>query len=131
MPLLIMTIFGLKTILNVHTMHTRLHPQTTVNNTNNQRISVNSRDRHYQWKKQDRHLFIMLSVQIIIQAILTLPQVCAKFYKSITMFQLQTPLKLTVDHFIYNFTLLLSFIANGMPFYIYTLCVEMFSENHY
>jgi hypothetical protein len=128
LPLLLMIIFGLKTLYNVHQTQLRVHHQriemTSIirPNNNNQRIISNFNERQNQWKQQDRHLFVMLLVQIIIQAFLTLSQACEKFYISITMFQLQTPLKLTIDHFVYNLTLLLSFLASGMPFYIYTLC---------
>lgn len=124
LPLVIMIIFGFKTVFNVHQTKLRIHKQRIepVPTLRTQTVIQNSNEKQNQWKKQDRHLFLMLLVQVIIQALLTLPQVFTKFYISITMFQLQTPLKLTIDHFIYNFTLLLSFLANSMPFYIYTLC---------
>ncbi|UJR32940.1 hypothetical protein I4U23_020401 [Adineta vaga] len=123
LPLVCMIIFGIKTIFNIHHVQTRIRPNNVTPLHHSQNLSIIYREITVNlWKKQDRHLFIMLTVQVIIQSILTLPQVMAKIYISTTMFQLQTPLKLSMDHFIYNFALLLSFLANGMPFYIYTLC---------
>lgn len=108
-PLILMIIFGFRTVNHVRQSQTRIQSQ----------IRMQKRQSH--WTRQDHSLLLMLSIQIIIQALLTLPQVCAKFYISLTIFQIQTPLKLAVDHFLYNFTLLLSFIANSTPFYVYTL----------
>jgi len=108
-PLILMTIFGIKTVVHIRQSQRRIH-NTTI-----------SHQRQAYWTKKDHSLLLMLCIQIIIQAVLTLPQVCSKFYISLTISQLQKPLKLTVDHSLYNLTLLLSFIANTTPFYVYTL----------
>lgn len=123
LPLFCMIFFGMRTIYHIHQVQTRVHPMhvTTAGHCNT--TTLGSREHSSTpWKKQDRHLFLMLIVQVIIQSTLTIPQVVAKFYISATINEEQTPLKLSVDHFFYNFALLLSFLANGMPFYIYTLC---------
>ncbi|CAF0913775.1 unnamed protein product [Adineta ricciae] len=123
LPLLCMIVFGMRTIYHIHQVQSRVQPVHVTNADHHQPTTAGSREHsHNPWKKHDRHLFLMLIVQVIIQSILTIPQVIAKFYISATMGDEQTPLKLSIDHFLYNFALLLSFLANGMPFYIYTLC---------
>ncbi|CAF0746286.1 unnamed protein product [Adineta steineri] len=123
LPLILMIVFGLKTIFNIHQIQIRVHPrQIPIVGQNNSSKNIHSKEQSVHWKKQDRHLFSVLITQVIVQGILTLPQVVAKVYITSTTFQIQTPLKLSFDRFIYNIALLLSFVANGMPFYIYTLC---------
>ncbi|CAF4673911.1 unnamed protein product, partial [Rotaria sp. Silwood1] len=73
------------------------------------------------WKRIDRYLRHVLFVQIILLTILTLPQVIEKIYTTLTVNTKKSLLHITIDKFIYNFVLLLTYLASGMPFYIYTL----------
>ncbi|CAF4756236.1 unnamed protein product, partial [Rotaria sp. Silwood2] len=72
-------------------------------------------------KRIDRYLRHVLFVQIILLTIFTLPQVIEKFYTTLTVNTKKSLLHMTIDKFIYNFALLLTYLASGMPFYIYTL----------
>jgi hypothetical protein len=73
------------------------------------------------WKKIDRYLKHVLFKQIILLTIFTLPQVIEKLLTTLTMNINKSLLHITIESFVYNFVLLLTFVASGMPFYIYTL----------
>jgi hypothetical protein len=63
----------------------------------------------------------MLCIQIIMLSVFTLPQAIQKLYSTLTSNQIQTPVTTAINNFIFNFILLLTYFANGMSFYIYTL----------
>lgn len=63
----------------------------------------------------------MLFIQIILLIVLTIPQVIERTYTTLTMNKTKSLLQIQIDKFIYNFVILLTYLANGMPFYIYTL----------
>ena len=63
----------------------------------------------------------MLFIQILLLCVFTLPQAIQKLYSTLTANQILTPLNTAINNFVFNFVLLLTYFANGMPFYIYTL----------
>jgi len=71
--------------------------------------------------KLDYHLFRILLVQILLLIFLCIPQVIQKFHLTFRPFRTISKLDDAIRTFLYNITLLLAFIASGMPFYIYTL----------
>ncbi|CAF1453067.1 unnamed protein product [Rotaria magnacalcarata] len=117
-PLIPMFVFGLMTINNIHqsrnltapTDITRIAKGTTVTLAQSNRV-----------RKMDRGLIAMLLVQIIILSILSVPLGMDKVYSSITAEKLQSALQVAVSNLLYNIAQLLHFLANGTPFYIYTL----------
>jgi hypothetical protein len=109
-PLVFMIIFGLMTISNVRKAQARLQPVT---------MTVGSR--FGQQKKTDRHLLIMLFIQVLLMLLFTLPLSVYKLYSTITRNVPKSTLQITVENFIFNIVLLLLYVACGMPFYIYTL----------
>ncbi|UJR14279.1 hypothetical protein I4U23_001269 [Adineta vaga] len=117
-PILTMFIFGLMTISNVRQISSiiLLQRQTIPNRTENQIYIQQER-----WRKLDRYLLHVLFRQIILLVLLTIPQVIEKLYTTLTMSEKKLLLHISMDHFLYNFVLLLSYAASGMPFYIYTL----------
>ncbi|CAF0845357.1 unnamed protein product [Rotaria sordida] len=122
-PLLIMFIFGLMTISNIRETYSITPSKRRVLKENNEKkktlsLTIAQRER---WKRIDRYLRHVLFVQIILLTIFTLPQVIEKFYTTLTMNTRKSLLHITIDKFIYNFVLLLTYLASGMPFYIYTL----------
>jgi hypothetical protein len=122
-PILIMFIFGLLTISNVRqTYSVKLSKIKLLEESseNKQKLSLTNAQ-HERWKRIDRYLHHVLFIQIIFWTILTIPQVIEKFYTTLTINTEKSLLHITIDRFIYNFVLLLTFLANGIPFYIYTL----------
>lgn len=123
-PILVMSIFGIMTISNIRGTYSVSVVRTKVYRDSNEIrktlvMTIGQRER---WKRIDRYLRHVLFIQIILLTIFTLPQVIDKFYMTLTSNQEKSLLHLTIDKFIYNFVLLLTYVASGMPFYIYTLC---------
>ena len=52
---------------------------------------------------------------------LHLPQAVQQIYLTITRNQFKTVEQITIENSIYSFGILLTYLASGMPFYIYTL----------
>jgi len=116
-PLILMILFGFLTMSNVRRIHHRAQiplisrlSQTLITNGHRQRL-----------KSIDRHLLVMLLVQICILTLFTFPQVIEMIYLTITTNQLKSSLQNTIEKSIFTFSLLLTYLASGMPFYIYTL----------
>jgi hypothetical protein len=76
---------------------------------------------HHRLRLIDRHLFIMLLVQISFLALFTLPQAIEQIYLTITRDKYKTSGRITIENSIYAFGILLTYLASGMPFYINTL----------
>jgi hypothetical protein len=87
----------------------------------NARILTMTCAQRERWKKIDRYLRHVLFRQVILLTIFTLPQVIEKLFTTLTMNTRKSPLQMTIERCIYNFVLLLTYVASGMPFYIYTL----------
>jgi hypothetical protein len=105
-PLLLMIVFSLMTIANLHQAQCRLYPIcVTPENTKTQN----------RWKQTDHYLRTVLFVQILLLLLLNIPLVILKLYS--TFIFTRTAL---ID-LLYTFTFLLNFLTNGMSFYIYTL----------
>jgi len=118
-PLLIMFIYGLLTISNIRQTYSAKSSRRILND--NRRTLKSENYQRKRWKRIDRYLHHVLFIQIIFLIILTIPQVIEKFYTTLTINTEKSLLHITIDRFIYNFVLLLSYLASGMPFYIYTL----------
>jgi len=119
-PILLMFIFGLMTIINIHQVKSRIHTTAAIE-LNTVASSVAKQARQSSKKKLDRRLTFMLVVQIILLSLFTLPQAIQKLYSTATTNQIQSPLTIAINNFVFNFVLLLTYFANGMSFYIYTL----------
>ncbi|CAF0830832.1 unnamed protein product [Adineta ricciae] len=116
-PIVLMFIFGLLTIFNVQQSQRRILQVPTIED----RLKVvNGNELSNQTKKGDRSLFRMLCVQIFIFGILTLPQAIQRLY-AVTVHPSYSQLQSTIDMFIYNIVLLLTYLASAMQFYILTL----------
>jgi hypothetical protein len=121
-PLIFMFIFGLMTISNVRKSQSRLQPVTvTMNARNGDRTATVSIGHPTQRKKSDRHLLIMLFIQVFLMLLFTLPVAIYKLYSTITRNVPKSTLQNTIENLIFNIFLLLLYASCGMPFYIYTL----------
>jgi hypothetical protein len=122
-PVIFMFIFGLLTIVNIRQSRHRIAQMTGVSmiqpTTINQ-TSTNSNEADQRSKKTEHHLLMMVFVQVIVLAVLTLPQAIQRLYAAF-IGPYDSQVKATVDMFVYNFVLLLTYMASAMPFYIFTL----------
>jgi hypothetical protein len=116
-PLILMFLFGIMTMSNVRKLKNRLQSPLLprISKTNN------SNDHRQRFRMIDRHLLIMLLVQISFLALFTFPQAIQQTYLTITRDKYKTLLQNTIETSIYSFVILLTYLASGMPFYIYTL----------
>jgi hypothetical protein len=121
-PLFFMIVFGIMTVLNIRESQRRTHTiNGDVSTQNNPTRNSDNQQKRLK-SKADRHLLFMLLIQVILLTLLTLPQAIQKIYSTFTEEMSTDLLHQAINNFIYSFVLLLSFIASGMPFYIYTLC---------
>jgi hypothetical protein len=114
-PLIIMICFGLMTIINVRQTQLRVQHMNTAS------VSGAITDGQRRSKKTDHYLLIMLFVQVLLFGVFTLPQNLQKFIACGQTNEIQSALDNAIENFIFNFFLLFAYLANGMPFYIYTL----------
>lgn len=117
-PSTVMFIFGFMTILNIRISAKRRIQPMSVSLTVTQ-MTAGEQDK--KWKKTDQHLLIMLLVQVIFLTLFSLPQAIQNIYSNSTRNELRTPLQSAINNFAFNLFLLLTYVTNGMPFYIYTL----------
>ncbi|CAF1053507.1 unnamed protein product [Rotaria sp. Silwood1] len=115
-PLLLMIIFGLMTISNIRKSRLRLQPANKMINDHAGHNTAATEQ-----KKTDRHLLIMLLVQVSLIFLFTFPLAIDKLYATITQSMPKSPLRKAIENLIFNVLLLLSNVSSGMPFYVYTL----------
>ncbi|CAF3571759.1 unnamed protein product [Rotaria sp. Silwood1] len=121
-PLILMIIFGLMTIANIHKSNFRLQPASrTADGHSSYSTATGNITQALQRRKTDRHLLIMLLVQISLIFLFTCPLATHKLYTTITRSVFKSPLDRTIENFIFNLFLLLFYVSCGIPFYIYTL----------
>ncbi|CAF2408571.1 unnamed protein product [Rotaria sp. Silwood2] len=116
-PLMFMFLFGFMTMSNVRKLKLRLQSPLLPRMSN----TVNPNDQRQRFRRIDRHLLIMLLVQISFLALFTLPQAIQQIYSTITRNKAKTSVQEKIESSIYSFGILLTYLASGMPFYIYTL----------
>lgn len=117
LPSSLMFIFGILTIVYLRqAAFRRVQPvtMTIAHPTGTQNGSTRS-------KKRDHYLLLMLCVQVILLTLFSLPQAMQNLYANATRFEIRSPTYIAVNNFIFNLFLLLTYVTNGMPFYIYTL----------
>lgn len=116
-PLILMLLFGVLTMTNVRRIHHRalapLLPSTS-------HLGVYW-GRRQRLKAVDRHLLMMLLVQISFLSLFTLPQAIQMLYLTMTSNKFKSTAQTTIENSVFSFFLLLTYLASGMPFYIYTL----------
>ena len=123
MPIIMMMVFGMLTIFNVRRTQRRLLPLHMSNMISTHPITVGQTGVHQQrMKKTDRHLLKMLLFQVIVIIVLSFPFCILRTYSTLTSPYQKSPLQTAIDNFVFNFTLLLSYVSAAVPFYIYTLC---------
>ncbi|UJR20456.1 hypothetical protein I4U23_023585 [Adineta vaga] len=119
LPSILMFIFGFLTIVNTRQM-TRRRLELVTMNANTQVVTLNEQ---HSWrvKKTDQHLLFMLLVQVILLTLFSLPQAIQNLYANATRYEIRSSVQIAKNNFIFNLFILLTYVTNGMPFYIYTL----------
>ncbi|UJR38677.1 hypothetical protein I4U23_031343 [Adineta vaga] len=117
-PSLLMITFGLMTIYNVHKSALR-RVQPSIASASIQRSIAN--ERSVRMKKIDHQLLIMLCVQTSLVILFSLPQASLSLYTIITQYNIKSPLTNAISTLLLNLFILLTYMTNGMPFYVYTL----------
>jgi len=121
-PLIFMTVFGLLTISNLRQRRYCLQGRKYSHERHVNRKTLISLDQQRQrWKKLERYLQHMLCLQVISLIILTLPQVIHKLYFTLTYRWDKSTIEYELNRILYQFELLLPYLENALPFYIYTL----------
>ncbi|CAF0869686.1 unnamed protein product [Rotaria sp. Silwood1] len=117
-PSLLMFIFGLMTIFRIRQTSLRqIQPIMIATLTPN----TNRSQRSQPLRKTDHYLLVMLLMQILLLTLFSLPQAIGNLYSNLTLYQIKSPLSIEINHIIFNLFILLTYVTNGMPFYIYTL----------
>ena len=118
-PSILMLFFGLKTILAIRrSARRRVQPMTLSVVT---QVGSNNNRKVHRSKKTDQSLFVMLFVQVILLTLFSLPQATQNLYGNLTRNEFKSSLQIAINNFVFNLFLLLTYVTNGMPFYIYTL----------
>lgn len=116
-PSLIMLIFGLNTITNIHRSHLINPVIISKNNTT-----------PIKHRKKDTNLTRMLFLQVILLTIFNIPQAIQKFYITNTFYQTKSPTQRALERFLFNIGVLLTYIPHCLPFYIYTFTGRLFRK---
>jgi len=113
-PSTLMMIFGLFTIANIRQTR-QIRPATITNNNN----AINR-------KKTDQNLTKILFVQVMLLTIFNIPQAIQKFYLTSTFYETKSSYRTALENLIFNIVLLLTYVPNCMPFYLYILTSNLF-----
>ena len=123
-PSLLMLIFGLLTIRNIHRSYRAIQPvRNTTSATSEVRRGKRSRNR-----RSEASLTRMLLLQIILLTLCSMPQAIHQFYLSFTINANKTLYRIAIENFIVNLDFLLTYVGNGISFYIYTLHGTVFRQ---
>ena len=122
-PSLFMLIFGLLTIHNINRSYRAIQPLVaTITNVSR----VSRRTKRNKIRRKERSLTRMLLLQVIILTLCSIPQAIQQFYLTSTIEVEKTLLRLAIENCIVNFNLSLTYIGNGISFYLYTLNGKIF-----
>ncbi len=116
-PSLIMLIFGLSTITNIHRSQL-MNPVITGKSS-----STPTKNR-----KTDTSLTRMLFLQIMLLTIFTIPQAIQKFYITNTFYQSKSLTQKAFERDLFSIVALLTYIPHCLPFYIYTFTGRVFRK---
>ncbi|CAF3419209.1 unnamed protein product [Rotaria socialis] len=123
-PVVLMILFGLLTIINARESQRRVQSLTRgnhVSGTNRSSRATAGSSQRKPTRRTEQSLLRMLLVQVLALCILTIPLSLDRFYSTLYKDN-GSAVSTAINSFIYNTAILLYFISNGMPFYIYTLC---------
>jgi hypothetical protein len=112
-PPVLMSIFSLMTLRNLHSIHTRVHPTQNPN--------------YRSMRQRDFHLTRMLMGQVIVYVLTTTPYPINAFYSAVTISVNKDINRQMIESFIYFITgTFLLFINPSISFYIYITTSKAF-----
>lgn len=114
-PSALMLIFGSMTINNIRQVALRRIQPISATQTTDVQLGQS------RTKRNNYTLSSMLFMQVIFLTLFSLPQAIYNLYARITRDQIKSPLNIAISSFLVNMFFLLTYLTNGMPFYIYTL----------
>ena len=118
LPILLMLVFGLLTVRNIHETKRRVAPTIERNN-----------DRSYENNKMSRNdaqLYKMLANQVISFIIFNFPNPCFLLYQSLTIYTVKSTLRATIEMFVSNMTYVLIYLGFSLTFVNFALSSDIF-----
>ncbi|UJR35204.1 hypothetical protein I4U23_027971 [Adineta vaga] len=118
LPIILMLIFGLLTVRNIHKSTQRICPIMAQNDgrlVHNTKIS-----------KTDGQLHKMLINQIVLFIVLNVPNPCYLLYQSFTMHSSKSLLRSTTETFLSNMTYVLVYLGFSLTFVNFTISSQIF-----
>jgi hypothetical protein len=116
-PSVIMLMFGLATIANIH-------QSQLVNPV----IISRSKSAPVRNRKTDNSLTRMLFLQVILLTIFNIPQAIQKLHITNTFDQFKSPVDKAIQKFLFGIVVLSTYIPHCLPFYLYTYTGSVFRE---
>lgn len=123
-PSILMLIFGLLTIRNISRSR---RVSRAFFNTELSLVQINHRKRK-STRRTELSLTCVLLLQVVLLTLCSVPQAIHQFYLTFTISLNKSPLRTAIENFIVNFNFSLTYIGNGIPFYIYTLNSTVFRQ---
>ena len=120
-PSLFMLVFGFLTIHNIKQSRRTVIPSIA--------LTLHQQQHKPKLIRRDQSsLTRMLAFQVILLTIFSLPQAIHQFYLTFTLQVEKSLLRQAAENFIVNFNFSLTYVGNGIPFYIYTLTGTIFRQ---
>lgn len=123
-PSVLMSVFGFLTIRNINRSNRAVQPFVILNPITNQ----NNKYKRKKIRRSEGSLTRMLILQVILLTFCSMPQAIHQFYLTFTVNINKTPLRLAIENFIVNFNFSLTYVGNGISFYLYTLNGTVFRQ---
>ncbi|CAF0852820.1 unnamed protein product [Adineta steineri] len=124
-PSILMLIFGFLTIHNINRSLQAVQPVMITIVSDVSRISRNQRRGI---RRSESSLTRMHLLQVFLLTLCSIPQALHQFYLTFTMDIYKSPLRIAIENFIVSFNFSLTYVGNGITFYIYTLNGTIFRE---
>jgi hypothetical protein len=123
-PSVLMLIIGLLTIRNINRSHQAVRPFVIITTVINQ----DSRRKSRRNRRSEGSLTRMLLLQVILLTLCSMPQAIHQFYLSFTIDVTKSAYRIAIENFIVNLDFSLTYVGNGISFYIYTLNGTVFRQ---
>ena len=118
LPVLLLLIFGLLTVNNVHKTRKRIEPVTGTNEIRSTQTGKMS--------KKDVQLHRMLANQIFLFIILNVPNPCYLLYRVFTINAVRSPFRRTLETFLSNMSYVLVYLGFSLTFVNFIISSDIF-----
>ena len=120
-PPVMMLLFGLLTLHNIRQSRRRTNPISASTS-----AVIAQRVKSTRLSKKDLHFSKMLFNQICLMVILNLINPCYLLYRTMTINDIKTPLRLKIETSVDNISYLLIYLEFALTFFVYTLTSSLF-----